>query len=155
MGESETVAMVELFRIADEVQGVTVRFSPVPRWVDGGSRMFAGTIAVHSDWITAETDTHVDVDDDGQDSLDWWETILDRFEAWEAADAHQDLSFDWPPAGESGYVTVSGEDGVVSVRVCDGPRTSIGVEVPVDVREDWIAANRALLAAARTVMGRG
>lgn len=151
MGTPEPT-MVELLRIADEGQGVTVRFPLTPVWEDDRSRLFTGAIVVHSDWINTETDTNVDVHDDDRDGLDWWETILDRFEAWEAADA--DMSFDWPPMGPAGYLRISGEGGGISVRVCDGPRTTIGVHVPVDVHEDWIATNRALLAAARAALTR-
>lgn len=153
MGAPNTT-MVELLRIADEEQGVTVRFPLTPVLEDERSRLFTGTIVVHSDWINTETDTNVDVNDDDRDGLDWWETILDRFEAWEASDADHDLSFDWPPMGRSGYLRISGQDGGITVRVCDGPRTTIGVHVPVDVPEDWIATNRALLAAARATLAR-
>lgn len=56
--------------------------------------------------------------------------------------------------GRAGYLRISGEDGALSVRVCDGPRTTIGVHIPVDPAESWIDDNRALLAAARRALGR-
>jgi hypothetical protein len=146
---------VELLRVVDGVQGVTVRLVVSPVWEDAGVRVFSGVVAVRSDWINAETDTAVDVCDGDRDGLDWWETVLDRFAAWGAAGGEDRVEFDWPPMGRSGYLRVSGEDGAVSVRVCDGPRTSIGVHVPVDVPGDWIDVNRALLAAARAALGRG
>ncbi|MGW1997644.1 DUF5959 family protein [Embleya sp. NPDC001921] len=152
--------MVELLRIGNARQVVAVRVLPTPVVEEPTWRSFTATVSVSSDWFDIETDTNVDlVDDDTDtdtDALDSWESILDLLAQWWASDAATDVSFDWPPMGPTGYLRVSrtGRDGLLSIRVCDGPRTGIGVHVPLDPAPNWIEENRALLAAARTTLAR-
>ncbi|XXJ59176.1 DUF5959 family protein [Embleya sp. MST-111070] len=149
--------MVELLRVEDAGQAVTVRVLPDPVIDEATWRSFTAVVTVSSDWVNVETDTNVDLvdGDSDMDGLDRWETILDEFAAWEASDAANDVSFDWPPMGNAGYLRMSGTDGVLSIRVCDGPRTGIGIHIPVDPAGNWIDENRALLAAARRALARG
>ncbi|MGW1995271.1 DUF5959 family protein [Embleya sp. NPDC001921] len=149
---------VELLRVGSARQMVAVRVLPDPVIGEPTWRSFTATVSVSSDWFDIETDTNVDLDDDAADTdaLDSWETILDLLAEWEASDTATDVAFDWPPMGPTGYLRVSGtgRDGLLSIRVCDGPRTGIGVHVPLDPAPNRIEENRALPAAARRSLAR-
>ncbi|WP_406497637.1 DUF5959 family protein [Streptomyces sp. NBC_00846] len=119
---------LELFRLADRVQGVTVRVACDAPMVMGEERYYAAEIVLESGFVNGSVRLHVSDSD-----LDEWGRCLDALEAQEGAE--------WPPGGRGAWLAVVPED-PMEVTVHDSPSTQIAVQVPVDVVSGWLEENR-------------
>ncbi|MFJ7416227.1 DUF5959 family protein [Streptomyces sp. NPDC098077] len=130
--------VLELFRFADPVQSVTLRFACDAPMVAGEERYYAAEIVLESGFVNGTVGLHISGGD-----LDVWGRCLDALEAEEGAE--------WPPGDRSAWLSVVPED-PLEVTVHDSPSTQIAVQVPVDVAAGWLEENRLRLEHARKVI---
>ncbi|MFJ6011875.1 DUF5959 family protein [Streptomyces sp. NPDC092952] len=131
---------VELFRVADPVQSVSVEVRCGEPLLMGEERYYAAEIVVESGFVGGRVGLQVSLGD-----LDEWERCLDALQAEEGAA--------WPAGGRSAWLEVVPED-PVEVTVHDSPSTQIAVCVPIDAGSEWLQENRLRLAGVREAVRR-
>ncbi|MER5933265.1 DUF5959 family protein [Streptomyces sp. NPDC002054] len=141
--------VIELIRLADSSQSVTVRLrSTEPTLESLGVRYYDAEVVVTSGFVNGT----VYLGFDSEDLTDWGR-LLDAIEEDEQeADLDEPFTADWPQSGRTAYLRFIAEDPYV-VEVHDGTSTQIVVSVPLDMGEEWIAESRERLAAARAALG--
>ncbi|MEU6212815.1 DUF5959 family protein [Streptomyces sp. NPDC047023] len=142
---------IELIRLADPSQSVTVRLRSAEPTLEGlGVRSYDAEAVVTSGFVTGT----VYIGFDSEDLSDWGR-LLDAIEENEQeADLDEPFTADWPRSGRTAYLRFIADDPYV-VEVHDGPSTQIVVSVPLDMGQEWVAESRERLAAARAALGAG
>ncbi|MEV7579080.1 DUF5959 family protein [Streptomyces erythrochromogenes] len=149
MDTSTLPAAIELIRLADPSQSVTVRLrSPEPTLESLGVRYYDAEAVVTSGFVNGTVYLGFDSED-----LSDWGRLLDAIEENEQeADFDDPFTADWPRSGRTAYLRIIADD-PYTVEVHDGPSTQIVVSVPLDMSEEWIAESRKRLADARAALG--
>lgn len=140
---TESTEPLELIRLDDGSQSVVVRLlSARPDYYDA-------EIVVRSAFVNAAVRTGLDADD-----VEEWGDLLNAVEDAEGDADEDDLVFegDWPREGRGAYLTFVADDPYV-VEVHDAPGTGIVVQVPLDLKGDWIDRARDRLDALRRELG--
>ena len=126
---------LELFRFADSVQSVSLRVLPDKVRVAFGREYREASLVVASDFVSGQVTVMVSAEE-----VDEWERCLEALE--------REDGITWPENGRSAWIQVIPDD-PVEVTVSDSPSSQVAVEVPIEVDEHWLEANRARLAEVR------
>ncbi|MER7698767.1 DUF5959 family protein [Streptomyces sp. NPDC096095] len=139
---------VELIRLTDPSQSISVRLrSTVPAHEDLGVRYYDAEAVVTSGFVSGT----VYLGFDSEDLTDWGRLLDAIEEAGQDADPDEPFTADWPPSGRTAYLRLIADDPYV-VEVHDGTSTQIVVSMPLDMDDEWIAASRQRLSAARVAL---
>ncbi|MDT0319712.1 DUF5959 family protein [Streptomyces millisiae] len=126
---------LELFRFADSVQSVSLRVLPDKVRVAFGREYREASLVVASDFVSGQVTVMV-----SDEEVDEWERCLEALE--------REDGITWPENDRSAWIQVIPDD-PVEVTVSDSPSSQVAVEVPIEVDEHWLEANRARLAEVR------
>ncbi|NYV73861.1 DUF5959 family protein [Streptomyces sp. UH6] len=149
MGTDATTDAVELIRLTDPSQGVSVRLrSTTPSLQSQGIRYYDAEVTVTSGFVNGSVHLGFDSEDLAhlRELLNLLEDSADQFTP------DDPFMADWPHEGETAYLRLIGEDPYV-IEVHDGTSSQIVVSVPVDLNENWVQEAKERLAAACAVLG--